>query len=395
MAKTYDVTDPQSSADADRQAMLALLASAPTTQPVGTPQLPAAATPPPPAVPEGTPSAPGSDVSYAPGYSAQGGPETAAAATSGPPSLDLKDPSTYDPWITYYFKIGNHGATPTEADLQYWRGKLTSGEITGTGQPATPDYWATRLMRQGVDDLNPPRSSGSGFTLPLTNGLANASALSGLNLGVGPSLIPTDTDAYQTLLQQIKDILGGDSTFDRTALFNLTAPRASSGGIGTTPPSVAPAPTNPYAPAAQTPASANPATATPVPEPTPAPPAEPSTPGAPGDKGADNAAGRSLLGDPTLANFWSRPAGSYADQHATTVPDRVGDAMLGLFPGMLPIVKAGSQLSKLNKPDQTPTGWPSQGPTNPNLKPLDPFQNAWNASVAANALGNNEASGGI
>jgi hypothetical protein len=239
-------------------------------------------------------------------------------------------------------------------------------------------------------DFGPDTSSSAASSsgVPLTNALSNASALSGMNLGIGGSLVPTDTNAYQTLLSQIQDILGGKSTFDRTALLNLTSPSGggSASSIGTTPTSVSglPAATT----GATLPKATDTSSATPY-----IPPTTPGdiTPG--GSSPSDNGArvNNQGLQQAFQQSVPTNPAAGYS----STINDRAAEAITGLFPGMTGILKGGNALQKFNKPGdlENPNG---TGPTDPNIDPnLTPYQNSLNKSIAAQYLGNNEANGGL
>lgn len=248
-------------------------------------------------------------------------------------------------------------------------------------------------------------TSTGGSSLSLTNGLQNASALSGMNLGVGPSLVPTDTNAYQTLLGRIKSLLGGDASFEREALLDLGS-SAPSSTIGTTPTSVTPTTGTPSA-SSSTPA-VQPVAATPPTPPvtdtgaaqppeTSAPPSTPSKLYGSGGPSESDAL-RSLAGSGAgqQEQIWSR-APWQGPENATAIPDWLGNAILAPFPGVAMAAKAGTWLNgKLNQPGETPVN-PDQGPTDPNLTPerFDSALQARNAAIAQQALNQNEVNGGI
>jgi hypothetical protein len=90
-------------------------------------------------------------------------------------------------------------------------------------------------------------------------------------------------------------------------------------------------------------------------------------------------------------------ASPVANQNPSTIPDRAAGLLTSIF-GLSPVLAAGNAGQRLNHPGDiifgNPIGGP-QGPTDPNLQPTTPEEQARNAQILAGLLGNNEANGGI
>ena len=315
-------------------------------------------------------------------------PAAVAEANNAEPPYDPKNP---DPWIIYNYKIGNNGQTPGPDQLDYWHKKLASGEITGTGQPADYNYWGTRLRRQGVDDLNPQGASKpNGGYLGAANQYGGLFGQGGISGFLGGSLVPTDAGAFETLQQRIKDILGGGGGLDsRNLSAGASAGAPGSGGDST---SSSGTPVGAPAPAAVT--NANPAA--PVygtPSPTTSSAFNPGAGGSGDTKARDAGILGSLLKGPTN----DAVASPVANHNPSVIPDRAAGLLTSIF-GLSPVLAAGNAGQRLNHPGDiifgNPIGGP-QGPTDPNLQPTTPEEQARNAQILAGLLGNNEANGGI
>jgi len=97
----------------------------------------------------GTPTSPGSDALYAPGYGPNG-PLTGQPTTGSSTGAPTYDPSNPNPFINYYYRQ-TYGTDAPPDQLQYWSGKLASGEQMGNGQVASPAYWMMRLQNPNYD----------------------------------------------------------------------------------------------------------------------------------------------------------------------------------------------------------------------------------------------------
>ena len=280
----------------------------------------------------------------------------------------------------YWTAVRDRNPDKSPNDIfQYMIGKGAAGADAATVGPYSADQGY--VYHPTPEDLGYRPSSGASPNL--FGGLANAQGASGINLGIGQSLVPMDADLYQSLLGKIKDILGGDSAFTRDALINLTSGRGAQGN--TSAPSSASTASPGAVPAAATsvPAAATsttPATPT-VPPVTPTgpetPPPGPENPYAP-DNGANAGVAQASDRNSVFAGSRGTP---------TKVSDRVGDIMAGAF-GLTPVLSAANALSKNQRElqgDQV-----NVGPTDPNLAPTTPEQQQQNFDVASKALASNE-----
>ena len=86
-----------------------------------------------------------------PGYYSGGGNFAPNGATQG--GAPQYDPSNPAPYINYFYRQ-TYGQDAPPDQIQYWSGKLASGETMGNGQKATPDYWMMRLQNPNYDAGN-------------------------------------------------------------------------------------------------------------------------------------------------------------------------------------------------------------------------------------------------
>src|SRR4029079_6146101 len=117
-----------------------------------------------PPVPPGTAGPYGDDLT-APGVGLTGD-ILPPGGTGNANTYDPKNPAAF---INYNMQA-KFGRDATPDEIAYWTGKLNSQAETGTIDPATgkykiadPAYWATRIRKEGVDDVNPQAAKGRGY----------------------------------------------------------------------------------------------------------------------------------------------------------------------------------------------------------------------------------------